>query len=127
MQYKVNNLGGCDVLQLRYLRGLVYWLGDEKIFTASKSHHHITTESLGSIKMSSQDLNSYVTHLPKFKVVVCHFCEECIPPKAPLDHYELNHTATKAHPVPMEIRRKIQDYMVHLNLCDPKRIVSPNR
>jgi hypothetical protein len=77
--------------------------------------------------MSFQDLNSYVTHLPEFKVVVCRFCEECIPPDNPLDHYESHHTATKEHPIPMEIRRKIQEYIAILNLCDPRKVILPNR
>ena len=43
------------------------------------------------------------------------------------DHYESNHTATKAHPVPTEIRHKIRDYMATLDLCDPRKIIPPNR
>jgi len=80
-----------------------------------------------SIKMSSQDISSYITHLPAFKVVVCCFCEGCIPPNAALRHYESNHTATKAHYVPTEIRHKIKDYMETLDLCDPDKVVSPDR
>ena len=77
--------------------------------------------------MSFQDLNSYVTHLPEFKVILCRFCEGCIPPNDPLRHYELNHTAKKEHPVPMEIRHKVRDYMATLDLCDPSKVISPNR
>ena len=94
-------------------------------------HHHksirITTSPPASIKMSSQDVDSYVTHLPEFKVVVCDFCKECIPPDVPVRHYELNHTATSAHPIPTEIRHKIRDYMATLDLYDPKMVISPNR
>ena len=77
--------------------------------------------------MSFQDIRSYIEHLPKFKVVVCRFCEECIPPNDPILHYELNHTATLEHPVQTEIRHKIRDYMTTLNLCEPKKVVHPNR
>jgi Orsellinic acid/F9775 biosynthesis cluster protein D len=77
--------------------------------------------------MSFQDINSYITHLPEFKVIICHFCESCIPPSEPLRHYELNHTATKEHAVPTAIRHKVRDYMATLDLCDPDKVVSPNR
>jgi hypothetical protein len=77
--------------------------------------------------MSFQDLNSYITYLPEFKVIACHFCKSCIPPNAPSRHYESNHTAKKAHYIPMEIRRKVRDYMTTLDLCEPDKVVSPNR
>lgn len=71
-------------------------------------------------------VQQYVTHLPVFRVVACHFCEACIPPKDPFRHYEDNHTAKKEHPVPMEVRRKIADYMATLNLCQPHEAIPPN-
>jgi hypothetical protein len=77
--------------------------------------------------MSFQHLSSYVTYLPIFRVIVCHFCKSCIPPNDPLRHYELNHTATKAHHIPMEIRLKIRDYMTTLDLCEPSDVISSNR
>jgi hypothetical protein len=102
-------------------------VGKGKIFTSPKFRNHIIKSPLRSTKMSSQDISSYVTHLPAFKVVICRFCKDCIPPNAPLRHYESNHTATKAHYVPTEIRHKIKDYMATLDLCDPGKIISPNR
>ena len=102
-------------------------VGGGKIFTSPKFRNHIIKSPLQSTKMSSYDIGSYVEHLPKFKVIVCRFCEECIPPKDPLSHYQLNHTATKEHPVSTEIRHKIRDYMATLNLCNPKNVVHPNR
>ena len=77
--------------------------------------------------MSLEQLNSYITHLPEFKVVSCRFCEFCIPPNDPLRHYELNHTAKKAHYVPIDIRYQVKDYMATLNLCELDKVVSPNR
>ena len=77
--------------------------------------------------MSSQDISLYVAHLPEFKVVVCNFCEECIPPDAPVRHYESNHTAKSKHPVSVEIRHNVRDYMAILDLCDPDKVASPNR
>ena len=74
--------------------------------------------------MSVPEIKSYIVHLPTFQVIVCHFCEVCIPPKDPLRHYEDHHTAKKDHPVPMEVRHKIADYMATLNLCQPKEVVS---
>ena len=59
--------------------------------------------------------------------MLCRFCESCIPPSEPLRHYELNHTATKERPVPTGIRHKVRDYMATLDLCDPDKVVSPNR
>jgi len=77
--------------------------------------------------MSSHDIDSHVDYLSEFKVVVCRFCEECIPPKDPVSHYQLNHTATKEHSVSTEIRHKIRDYMATLDLCDPKKVVHSNK
>jgi len=74
--------------------------------------------------MSYQDVKSYVTHLSTFKVMICHFCEICIPPKDPLDHYKRHHTAKKEHYIPMEARHKIADYMATLDLCQPKEVNS---
>lgn len=76
--------------------------------------------------MPVQDIKSYITHLLTLRVVVCRFCEICIPPKDPLRHYEDNHTAKKDYPVPSEVRRKIVDYMATLNLCQPQEVVSPH-
>ena len=69
-------------------------------------------------------MDSYITHLPIFKVIACNFCEICIPPKDPLRHYEDNHTAKKKYPVAMNIRRKIADYMATLDLCQPQDVPS---
>jgi hypothetical protein len=77
--------------------------------------------------MSSEQLSTYITHLPEFKVVVCRFCKWCIIPGDPLRHYESNHTAKKAHFVPVKIRHKIRDYMIMLDLCEPDKMISPNR
>jgi Orsellinic acid/F9775 biosynthesis cluster protein D len=68
-------------------------------------------------------VHSYITHVPTFRVVVCDFCEVCIPPKDPLRHYEDHHTAKKDHPVPMEMRRKIADYMRTLDLCQSGEVI----
>ena len=77
--------------------------------------------------MSFEQLNPSITYLPEFKVVVCRFCETCIPSNDPLRHYELNHTAKKTHYVPMGIRRKIREYMTTIDLCDLSKVISPNR
>jgi hypothetical protein len=69
---------------------------------------------------------SYITFLPTFGIVVCRTCKVGIPPKDPLRHYELNHTFNKQHPVPMNIRRKIAEYMATLTLVNPANILSPN-
>lgn len=76
--------------------------------------------------MSYRDVKPYVTHLSAFGVIVCRFCEIGIPPKDPLRHYEKNHTAKKDHPVSMEVRRKIVDYMTTLNLRQPQEVTSPD-
>jgi Orsellinic acid/F9775 biosynthesis cluster protein D len=75
--------------------------------------------------MSSHEVKNYTSYLPNFKVVVCRPCEICIPPKDPLRHYELNHTSKKDHPVPMEVRRKIAEYMATLELCEPQEVICP--
>lgn len=59
--------------------------------------------------------------------MVCRFCEVGIPPKEPLDHFRLNHTAKKERVIPMEIRYKIAKYMKTLDLCDPKEVILPNK
>jgi Orsellinic acid/F9775 biosynthesis cluster protein D len=76
--------------------------------------------------MPVQDIKSYITYLSIFQVIVCRFCEICIPPKDPLRHYEDNHTAKKDYPVPMQVRRKIADYMATLDLCQPQEIIPPH-
>jgi hypothetical protein len=75
--------------------------------------------------MSAINLEPYITHLSVFRVVVCNFCEVCVPPKDPYDHYKLNHTATKKHPIPMNVRHDIAAYMKMLDLCEPKDVVHP--
>lgn len=75
--------------------------------------------------MSVQNVKSYISHLPTFRVVVCRFCEVCIPSKDPLRHYEDNHTAKKDHFVPMQVRREIAEYMTTLNLCQPQEVIPP--
>jgi hypothetical protein len=77
--------------------------------------------------MSFEHLNSYITYLSEFKVVNCRFCEGCIPPNNPVRHYELNHTAKNVHYVPTNIRHQVRDYMATLNLCEPDKVISPNR
>ena len=112
-EYTISNhySSGYDVIRIgRFVRHIKR----EKIFTTQNFHLHIAISSFPSIKMSFQDINSYITHLPTLQVVVCRFCEACIPPKDPLRHYEDNHTAKKAYHIPMEIRRKIRDYMATL-------------
>jgi Orsellinic acid/F9775 biosynthesis cluster protein D len=76
--------------------------------------------------MSAQHLESYITHLPTFQVVVCRLCESCISPNNPLRHYEDNHTAKKAHPVPSKVRHEITNYMATLDLCQPKEVIHPH-
>ena len=75
-----------------------------------------------SQSMSYQDIKPYVTHLSIFRVVICRFCEICIPPKDSLDHYKRHHTINKNHYVPMEVRHKIVDYMATLDLCQPQEV-----
>ena len=76
--------------------------------------------------MSVQDIESYITHLPILKVIICRPCEVCIPPNDPFRHYKDHHTAKKDYPVPMEVRYKIADYMATLNLCQPQEVVCPH-
>jgi orsellinic acid/F9775 biosynthesis protein OrsD len=76
--------------------------------------------------MSYQDIKSYVTHLPIFQVMVCRFCEVCIPPKDPFRHYKDNHTVKKNHYVPMAIRCKVAEYMTTLDLCHPQEVRTPD-
>lgn len=75
--------------------------------------------------MMFEELKAYITYLPAFKVVVCQFCWNCIPPSNVLHHYETNHTASKEHPIPMPVRRQVMEYMSGLDLCQPKEVVSP--
>lgn len=82
--------------------------------------------SLFSQSMSYRDVKPYVTHLSALRVVVCRFCEAAIPPKDPLRHYAQNHTAKKDHPVSMEVRHQIENYMATLDLCQPLEVISPN-
>jgi Orsellinic acid/F9775 biosynthesis cluster protein D len=77
--------------------------------------------------MTEQAIESYVTHLPGFRVVVCRFCEDCIPPKDPLDHYKRNHSSKKPHFVPTAVRHKIMAYMATLDLCDPRDVILPDQ
>ena len=79
-----------------------------------------------SQNMSYQDAKAYITHLPTCQVVICRFCEACIPPKDPLWHYKENHTAKKDHHVPMEIRLKIAEVMVTLDLRQPQEVGTPD-
>lgn len=75
--------------------------------------------------MSLQDIKHYINYLPEFRVVLCHLCGVCIPPKNPLRHYENNHTAKKDHPVATEIRRKVVEYMATLDLLEPDKVICP--
>ena len=76
--------------------------------------------------MSTEVLRYYVTHIPDYRVVLCNFCETCIPPKSPMRHYEDNHTAKKECPVSMSVRRKIAEYMSRLDLCMPREVARPS-
>jgi len=75
--------------------------------------------------MSNQQFRPYVTYLTAFRAVLCRLCEICIPPNDPLRHYKDHHTAKHDHPIPMEIRHQIADYMATLNLCQPTEIIPP--
>lgn len=75
--------------------------------------------------MSVQDITRYVTHIPTLKVVLCRFCKIGIPPNNPLRHYMDHHTASKEHPVSMDIRHKIAEYMATLDLCAPDQVIPP--
>ena len=78
-------------------------------------------------RMSEINPQSYVTHLPEFRVVVCRLgCLSAIPPKDPMRHYKLNHTVRKDHPVGMDVRHKITEYMATLDLCEPGEVVTPH-
>jgi len=77
--------------------------------------------------MSYQDIKAYITHLSTFRVVICRFCEVCIPPGDPLRHYKDNHTVKKNHSVPMKIRHKIANYMTTLDLCQLKEVIFPDK
>jgi len=58
--------------------------------------------------------------------MICRFCEICIPPKDPLNHYKRHHTAKKDDPVPMKVRHKIADYMTTLDLCQSQEVIPPD-
>jgi len=75
-----------------------------------------------SQSMSYRDIKPYVTHLPTSQVMVCRFCESCIPPKDPFEHYKRHHTAKKDHYVSMEARHKIANYMKTFDLCQPQEV-----
>jgi hypothetical protein len=102
----------------------------KKIFTAATNLHQlITTTKLLSLHttMSMEQLDSYVTYLTEFKVIVCRFCQCGIPPNDPLRHYELNHTAKKGVYISVDIRHQVRDYMSMLDLCEPHKVMIPNR
>lgn len=77
--------------------------------------------------MTHQDIKPYIIHLSTFRVVICRLCEICIPPKDPFEHYKRHHSAKKEHYVPMEIRRKIVEYMTTLDLCEPQEVRALDR
>jgi len=76
--------------------------------------------------MTPQDLKPYITHLPAFQVIVCNLCGTCVPPNDPLLHYKKNHTVKKEHPILMNVRHKVADYMATLDLCEPKKVTPPH-
>ena len=76
--------------------------------------------------MSYQAIKSYITHLPTFRVMICRFCEVCIPSKDSFRHYKDNHSAKKDHYISMEIRYKIAEYMTTLDLCQSQEVRIPN-
>jgi hypothetical protein len=75
--------------------------------------------------MSYHDVKPYVTYLSIFQVAVCRFCEVCLSPKDPLEHYKRHHTAKSDHPVPTKVRNRIADYMTTLNLRPPQEVIAP--
>jgi hypothetical protein len=77
--------------------------------------------------MAIEELGSYITYLCEFKVVVCQLCQSCIPPNDPLRHYLLNHTMKKGVYVPVKVRHRVKEYMETLNLCEPDKVIAPNR
>jgi hypothetical protein len=79
-----------------------------------------------SQNMLYQNVRPYVTHIPTLRVVICRFCEICIPPKDPLRHYKDNHTAKKLNYVPMETRLQVEAFMRTLNLCEPHDVITPH-
>jgi len=93
----------------------------EKIFSV---HHQFGSNLIFVINMSFQEIKQYITYLPEIQVVVCRLCEICIPLKNLLRHYTQNHTSKKDHLVPMEVRRKVAEYMTTLDLCEPHNIIS---
>ena len=76
--------------------------------------------------MSSQDLRPYITYLSTLKVIVCRFCEGCIPPDTPLRYYKSNYTTKKPHPIPVEIRHRIKEYITTLDLYNPSEVLQLN-
>ena len=77
--------------------------------------------------MSSEELKNYISYFSEFQVVVCRPCGSCISPKNPLRHYEQNHTSKKDYSVAMEIRRKVAEYMMTLDLVEPDKVISPRQ
>jgi hypothetical protein len=75
--------------------------------------------------MSFQEVKYYIIHLPEFQIVIYHPYEIDIPPKDPLRYYKQNHTTTKDHPISMEVRRKVEEYMTTLDLLEPDKIIAP--
>ena len=86
----------------------------------------IFTDKVKLKTMSYQDVKAYVTHLLTFRVMICRFCEVCISPNDPFEHYKRHHTAKKDHYVPMKARHKIAEYMTTLDLCQPTEVNCPD-
>jgi Orsellinic acid/F9775 biosynthesis cluster protein D len=76
--------------------------------------------------MSGQDITRYITHITTLRIILCRFYETTIPPNDPLRHYELYHTRAKEHPVSMEDRHKVAEYMATLDLCAPDQVKTPS-
>jgi hypothetical protein len=110
--------------------GKIYSGAVEKNFTPPTFHCQLVITHLSSstiTNMSSSDISSYIKYLPEFKVVVCLLCKECVSPNARLRHYEDNHAAKTEYFVEMEVRHRIRDYMATVDLCEPDKVVAPNR
>ena len=91
------------------------------------THHQFSfnyINLISFINISLQEVKNYIVYLPEFQVIICHLCEICIPSKDSLWHYERNHISKKDHPVAMEVRRKIAEYMTIFDLCESHKIIS---
>jgi hypothetical protein len=77
--------------------------------------------------MTPTSLTKLIEYLPTFKVIVCRFCQVCIPPNAPLRHYRDNHRTNQEHPINTLVRDQIIEYMTTIDLCRPDQVISPQQ